>query len=394
MAIKRMKFERRAARSARNAEPDLSQLTPPAPEETAAMVADGIPVNRGSSDQIPLSPAGINEAKEIGQKLAAKGGLDDLKTSQAVRTKQTAQIVGGEQPNPLPLKDDGNLESWQQGNLEGQPQALVKQQIQNLIRNNPSYKIPGRGAMASKDGESFDDFRTSRLSALRGAMQDLAANPTAKIGRVTHSQVIKVAKGWIANKTPDDFSIDPTAMSDEKEQPGNVAHLYPNEKGEWELNDLDLDSEDPLGPGIYLIRHGMTPWNKENYEKDGGDGGLGSLAQIAAHTRALDFNGVKKAAQSAKGLSDEDISSMVDSNLPSAKDAEDLPHSHLLAVAAAASPEKRQDYMPLLQDRFSGMDALPAKARQQLASHLGRIGLGGMGQTQATPQDTQTGATV
>jgi broad specificity phosphatase PhoE len=338
------------------------------------MVQDGIPVLRGSSDQLGLSPAGVQEAKETGAKLAAKGGLTDLKSSGAKRAQQTAEIVGAEQPNPIPLQQDGDMDSFAIGNAEGQPRALVGQQIKDLVRNNPSYKIPGRGAITSRDGESFDDFRTSRLSALRSAMQELANNPTAKIGRVTHSQVVKLAKGWLKNGTPDDMSVDATAMQDEKEQPGNVARLYPNPKGEWEMSDVDLDSPEELGPGIYLIRHGMTPWNKENYDKEGGDSGLGSLAAIAAHTRALDFDGAKKSAMSAKGLSDEDISNMVDSNLPNAQQAAELPHDQLLGVLAAASPQKRQEYLALAQQRFGDLSPLPTQARMQLGRHLGSIG--------------------
>lgn len=338
------------------------------------MVQAGIPVARGSSDQLPLSQAGIQEAKETGEKLAAKGGLDDIQSSGAVRAQQTAQIVGAEQPNPIPLQQDGDMDSFSIGNAEGNPKALVGQQIKDLVRNNPSYKIPGRGAATSRDGESFDDFRTSRLSALRGAMQELAANPTAKIGRVTHSQVIKLAKGWLAAGAGDDFKVDPTAFNDEKEEPGNVARLYPNPNGEWALNDVNLDSPEPLGPGVYLIRHGMTPWNSENYKAQGGDGGMGALSAIAAHTRALDFDGARKAAMSAKGLSDDDISNMVDSNLPNAQTAADLPHDQLLSVLAAASPQKRQEYLPLAQQRFGDLSQLPMQARTSLAGHLGRIG--------------------
>jgi len=144
---KRMKFERSGARK-RAQGVDLANLTPPTPQETAAMVADGIPVLRGSSDQLGLSPAGIEEAKDTGAKLAAKGGLTDLKSSGAKRAQQTAELVGAEQPNPIPLQQDGDMDSFAIGNAEGQPRALVGQQIKDLVRNNPSYKIPACGAVA------------------------------------------------------------------------------------------------------------------------------------------------------------------------------------------------------------------------------------------------------
>lgn len=368
-SVKRGKWERKN-------KPDLGSLTPPAPEQTAAMVADGIPVNRGSSDKLPLSPEGIQEAQEVGAKLAAKGGLDDMKSSGATRTLQTAKIIGDQNPTPLPVKNGTNLESWAQGNAEGQPKDLVKAQIDDLVRNNPSYKIPGQGAMASHPGESFDEFRTSRLPALRAAMQELADNPNAKIGRIVHSQTIKLLNGWLAKNTPDDLSIDPAAMADEKEAPGSVSRLFPDDKGKWKLTEVNLDDQKPLDPGVYLIRHGMTPWNKETYERANGQ--QDAIAEITKHTKGMNWKGVRDAAEKAGTgghLSDDQISDTVDAALPEPEKAAKLPLHRLMAVAAAASPEKRQQYAPLIQN-YPGLDTLHEYDRSDIADHLKLIGLG------------------
>lgn len=370
---KRMKYERKAARLAR-----ANSTAPPSPEETTALAAQGIEVNRGNSDTQPLSSEGEREIQQTSQKLAAKGGLDDLKTSKSVRATQTAQIVAQNNPQPITVKPDtADMESWAQGNLEGQPRAKVRDQINDLIRNNPSQKIPGQGALSTRPGESFDDFRTSRLSAIRGAMQELAQDPTAKLGRTTHSQVIKLVKGWVANGTPDDFSVKAEAMSDNAEPPGSVARLYPTGKsGKWQTEEVNLSDTKPLESGIYLIRHGMTPWNTETHEKSAA--GQDARSMIAKYTKSLDFGRVRATAQKAVKaghLSDDDVGGVIDAALPSDDEAVGLPLHHLLAVASAAGPDRRSGYAPIVQKHFGDMSQLPEDDRGQLAAHLAEIGL-------------------
>lgn len=355
------------------------QVQPISPDESVALAQSGEEINRGNSDLMPMAPEGVQEVQDTAQKLAAKGGLDDLKTSKADRAQETAKIIGENNPTPLPVKPDGDLESWAQGNLEGQPMALVKDQIKDFIRKNPTQKIPGRGAASTRDGESFDDFRQSRLSAIRGAMQELAENPNAKIGRTTHSQVIKLIKGWVANGTPDDLSVKHSAMEDEFEAPGAVARLYPDENGKWELNNVDLNSKDQLGPGIYLIRHGSTPLNKELYAANKQPDSMDHLAALSQHIQNMDFESARKAANAASksgDVTDQDIANVIDQSLPSAQQASGLPPAHLAAVmAAAVSPEKRAEYQQVARSVFGqGLGQLNKADRHSLSSHLGRIG--------------------
>jgi broad specificity phosphatase PhoE len=263
------------------------------------------------------------------------------------------------------------------GNLEGQPKKLVSDQIKDLVRNNPSFKIPGKGALSTRPGESFDDFRTSRLSAIRGLMQEIANDPTKKIGRVTHSQVIKLTKAWLANGTPDDLSIKPDEMTDQSEEPGSVARLWPDDQGNWQLTDVNLADDKPLPPGGYLIRHGMTPWNKETYDSKPGDAQQQAIQQIAKYTRGMDFGRALATAQKAKAgghLSDEEIQGAVDSAIPPPEDAADMPMHHVLALGTAASPSK--GYGPLLQKYFGDhIGELPPDSQAALAAHLQQLGI-------------------
>lgn len=371
-SVKRGKWERQN-------KPNPIDTPPPPPEVSTQMVADGKDIVRGNSNQIPLSPQGQQEVQDTGAKLAAKGGLDDVKSAGSARGEATAQAIAAQNPKPIKAGLDGDTESWALGNLEGQEKTpTVKAQIDDLVRKNPSYKIPGQGAVSNRPGESFDDFRTSRLSAIRGTMSELADNPQAKLGRITHSQTIKLVRGWLDKNTPDDLSVNPEAMkdSDKSEEPGTVARLFPDDKGKWKLTEVNLDDQKPLDPGVYLIRHGMTPWNKETYEKANGQ--QDAIAEITKHTKGMNWKGVRDAAEKAGTgghLSDDQISDAVDAALPEPEKAAKLPLHRLMAVAAAASPEKRQQYAPLIQN-YPGLDTLHEYDRSDIADHLKLIGLG------------------
>ncbi len=45
--------------------------------------------------------------------------------------------------------------------------------------------------------------------------------------------------------------------------PGTVMRLAPDRTGGWSLSKVNMDSDDKLDPGIYIIRHGVTEWNGE-----------------------------------------------------------------------------------------------------------------------------------
>lgn len=341
------------------------------------MAASGMDVNRGNSDQVPLSDKGRDEIQDTAAKLAARGGIDKAIVSTSVRGQQTADAIQAAHP-PMQRMNDPNVESWPQGNLEGKPAKLVKDQIRELVRDTPTVAPDGQGSASSRPGQSFTDWSRGYLSSIRGnAMQELARDPSKKIGVITHSMGSKLVKGWLAAGHPDDFSIKPDAMEEAAEPPGGVERLYPNEDGEWEMNPVDMDSEEPLDPGIYMIRHGMTPWNKETWDK--AQNGQQALIEIAKHTRSLNLNQLNAAARRARAqgaLSDDEISGAIDQSLPDAKEAADLPPHHLMTIVTLASPQKRGGYMPVAQFVLGkGVHQLPDPHRGSILQHLQRIGV-------------------
>ena len=363
--------------------PHLDIPSAPIPEhDTIALAKGGTQVNRGNSNEQPLSPFGEAAAIETGKALAAKAGptLAPIKESASARAQQSAHAISDATGQPM-APPDPNLESWAQGNLEGQPQQDVKKTIAELVRKYPNYKIPGQGAMSTRAGESFNDFRLRVLPRIRSAMQELAHDPTKYIPIVLHSQTIKLIEAWIDAGMPDDYSVNPEAMlRDKTEAPGAVERLYPvPEKPGWRKEAISLDSKQPLPPppGILLIRHGMTESNKENYEKTGKQ--QNALAELAKHVKSGDFGRARAFAHKASvehGVSDEDINQVISSSLPSAQEAAELPHDRLLAVASAAhgTPQFPQ-YANVLRQRFSNLQGLPPMAAQQLTSHLRSLGV-------------------
>lgn len=383
---KKMKFERKLARDARKDlpaqdAPPLEALQAPPPEQSADLASQGIELNRGNANQLPLSDVGHAEVEQIGEQLADKGGIDEIRTSPSVRTDETANAIAEANPGePIPIQKDPNLESWAQGNAEGQPKQLVKDQIRALIRTDPGRKIPGQGAMSTRQGESFDDYRLRALPAVRGLMQELAQNPTKKIAVPDHSSVTKLTEAWAKNGTPDDFSVRPEVLDGEPAPPGSVRRFYPNGKGEWELSDVSLADKSPLQPGIYFIRHGSTPWAQESYDKS--NAGQQAIGQMAKHIQSGDFGRARAVAKSAAlkaHLSDDQISSAIDASLPSPEQAADLPTHHLLAVASAASPAVRSQYADLINQRITPEALMQLHPRDQrdISSHLQALGLQG-----------------
>ena len=390
---KKMAYERKAARQASrmappgmegaaNPLPDIkipheAVTDPPGGNATADMAGGGQDVVRGNANGMPLTPEGAGSVAKAGAGLAALGGVDQIIGSDAERTKQTAAALQGTDPKKPPVATDPNLQSMALGNLEGEPKTPgVKKFIADLIRKAPDYKIPGQGAMSSKPGESFNEFRVRALSAVRGIMQALAQNPVQAIAVPKHSQVSKLVQAWVANGTPDDLSIDPKVMmKDIAPKPGEVERFYPDANGEWKIEKFDPATAPSLPKGsIYFVEHGETP--ATTARSGTVSAGQKARAEIVTAIREGDWKRALAAAKGASsaGLSDDEISEAIDEAIPGAQEAEGLAPHHLLPMASAASPGKRAELMPAVRRAFGDMSGVSPDAAQALRSHLGRLG--------------------
>lgn len=347
----------------------------PSPQSTADMASGGLPVVRGNSNQAPLTDKGRADVASTGQALANLGGVDQIISSPAERTTETAAALQNADPKRPPMSTDQGLESHAFGQLEGEPKTpAVRKFLGDMIRKNPDYRIPGQGAMSSRPGESFNDFRVRGLSSIRGIMQNLAENPNQSIAVPKHSQVSKLVKAWIAAGMPDDLSADPGEMTkDHSPQPGEVEKLSPDQDGNWSLEKFDPESEKSLPKGaIYLVEHGETPATSAKSGQI--SAGQRARAELISAIRSGDWKSAQKVAQKAKGLlSDDEISQSIDEALPGAEEASQLPPHQLLPMASAAGPDKRAELMPVVRQAFGDLSGASPDAAQALRTHIGRL---------------------
>jgi broad specificity phosphatase PhoE len=355
--------------------PHEALTPPPMPGPSTDMAAGGLPLVRGNSSAQPMSPQGHATAQHVGRQLAAMGGPDQIVPSTSARAMETAQDVSGATGAPVSPPVPG-LESRALGQLEGEHKTPeVKSFLRSTIRNLPNYKIHGQGAMSNKPGESFNEFKQRAITALRGLMQRLASAPQSRIIVPTSSQVIRLAKAWCDAGCPDDFSVDVNTMGkDDDGKPGEIERLFPEPSGQWGVTPFSPKSSKEFAPGIYLMRHGET----DAVQAQGASAGQKARAQIIAHVRAGNYAGARKAGQDATTaghMTDDDVSSAVDEALPDGASAGQLPPEQLLAAASAASPTKRAELMPALQQKFADLSGVEPQGQHHLRSHLGRLGM-------------------
>jgi len=221
----------------------------------------GVDVIRGSTN-IPLAPEGVQQAREIGAKLAAKGGLDVLYgNEQMERVRQTKDGIAESNPNLQRLDSRDAFDPWYLGQHEGRPTQDVLDEMHRLIKN-PQIPAEGRGEASTKPGESFGNFRDRFVGGLREAMADYEDNPQ-KVGVVTHYRDLKMLEAWLKKGVTNNRFDEAHMLAKGDDPPGTVLKFAPDANGKWGLERISLDDKKPLENGIYFIRHGMTAWNGE-----------------------------------------------------------------------------------------------------------------------------------
>lgn len=199
------------------------------------------------SAALPLDGDGLAEAKHLGERFAAKGGLHLLISSDLPRASQTAKIIAdrtGAKLITTPL-----LHPWRLGKLEGKPEDDIRDRIVKLAKNNPEEPLRGKSRVSTERGESFHSAVSRTVPTLQFIADLHKLFPQFKIGVVTHSKVIDMALSSRGGK------VDVEKMFNHKTQVGDVY----DSKGKK----VNMDSDEPLNAEIHLIRHGHTPWDKE-----------------------------------------------------------------------------------------------------------------------------------
>lgn len=224
---------------------------------------DQIPERFRGSSEVPLTDAGVQKARTTAMKFAQRGGLDELMASSLGRTVHTAKILSQYTHAPLTYVGDG-LHPWHLGQLEGQ--AVTPENaslVEDLMKNRPNDKVPGRGPLSTADGESFQDFEDRTKPMLWQIRQRLATNPNLKLGIVSHYRVKKLLQAWMRNGMEQNGPIDREDMAmKDKISPGGIDRFTVDPYAGPQMSSVDLDHhQGNLLPGAYFIRHEETAWN-------------------------------------------------------------------------------------------------------------------------------------
>lgn len=241
----------------------------------------------GSSD-ISLNSKGKALADKLGQRLRDKGGLDILYSSPLPRATETADAIANASNKELKRADPvAALQPWHLGDIEGQEPAEVKDLLKHYIEH-PDEVPPGKGADGEK-AESFNAAKKRQLDFLSGVYKDFDNDPTMKLGVVMHSRGMQLLQSWVDAGCPEDYDLD----FEDLLQPDDPDHADALRWYKEKIKEVDLDSDDPLKPGVYPILHSLTD--------DDGDSGNPDLEkqEPVKTTKYLPPVEVFKAAKSA-----------------------------------------------------------------------------------------------
>lgn len=219
---------------------------------------------RGSSE-IPLTGEGVAAASQLAQKIASRGGLDEIQASSLGRTVHTAKILSHYTHAPITYVGDG-LHPWHLGSLEGReitPELLDLQK--GMVKDSPDLVVPGRGPLSTADGESFNAFKTRALGKLQDLISKSSTDPNRKIGVVTHYRVKKLLDAWLRKGMNPEGDIDTQDMTTHMghENPGSIDKLVIDPYAGPQMQAVDLENDKSnLGGGLYFLRHERTEWNR------------------------------------------------------------------------------------------------------------------------------------
>jgi broad specificity phosphatase PhoE len=223
------------------------------------MARSGEDFLRGSID-LPLSPDGVQEAKVLGGRFKAKGGVDKIEVSNLHRAVQTAEAISKSTGTPI-TKQVADLRPWHLGHFEGKATKSVLGDIHNYIVKKPNVKIPGKGEGSTAPGESFNDFKRRTLGGLKGKLEELKKDPTKKTALVTHYRPLRLAQAWAQKGFPPSMEINTATMTQKGSDPPASVHRIYWKGSKPKMEKVDMNSNTKFPGGIYIVRHGATKYN-------------------------------------------------------------------------------------------------------------------------------------
>ena len=224
----------------------------------------GQDIIRGSTN-IPLSPKGTQQAAQLAERFKAKGGLDEMFSSDFDRAMQTAVPIA--KASGVQVHPTKSLHPMYWGGAEGRPTQQVLGMMNSYIDKHPDKKLPGKGKGSTLPGESFNTFKQRALTGMDWLIQRYeASHPDVKIGATSHYRLTRLVDAWAKAGFPEasDFHPKSKDVTGKTDPPGSVHRIFVDEKGKRKMEPVEMQGSKPLKGGVYLIRHGLTAYNSEN----------------------------------------------------------------------------------------------------------------------------------
>jgi len=292
-------------------DPGTQEVESPESSEIFPNTSEEIHKRISGNSAISLNRKGHELADKLGERLADKGGLDVLYSSVLRRGIQTADAIAEHAAPGLERAETSALCPWHLGKFEGKMPHTVRDEIDYYIEH-PSEVPPGKGA-DGEEAESFEQAKNRQLSFLQKLYEDFTADPTMKLGVIMHSRGMELVQAWVDAGMKDDFEVELKGV----EQPNDPEHTSVLRWHKGEIKEIDVDSDDPLKPGVYLILHGLTnddtdEGNAEELEKGGpGSGrypagshaGVSHAALVSEHDRLKAHEGRTSSTPSESAVS-------------------------------------------------------------------------------------------
>lgn len=213
---------------------------------------------RGSIN-VPLNEEGKKQASHLSDLVKRHGGLDEVHSSNMDRAKVTAEEVAKKSGTKnVPSK---KLNPWHLGKHEGEEVNDKSISEINSYVKHPDKVPPKGGPESTEDPESFNSFRGRVLGKLRQLTAKAQATKK-KIGAVGHFRTFRLWEAHVKAGAPKSLKVDHAHMASAPKENENTGHIA-------QISDLagkrffkPVKDGKKLKPGVYLMRHGSTDWNR------------------------------------------------------------------------------------------------------------------------------------
>jgi broad specificity phosphatase PhoE/8-oxo-dGTP pyrophosphatase MutT (NUDIX family) len=174
--------------------------------------------------RVPIDAQGRKEAALLGEFLKREK-IDELHSSDIVRSHQTAQIIG--RVTGLKVNVSRKFRPWNLGSFAGHSSEHVVPKLKPFITEEPDAKVDG--------GEPFNTFKDRFIPALERLVK--LAESGERVALVTHSRNVELIEGWLGGNGYR-TKIDPKAITSDKIQPATVFMVERNRTGKFTIREV------------------------------------------------------------------------------------------------------------------------------------------------------------